>query len=345
MKPTARALWDYALFSRGSPRCLPRRAPLCALNPVLRCWLLVLRASLLPRRSSLLSSLCSPWPSVVSPLPFLIAMPALLTSPALAQEAINMDSATQPSPGVIYLYERAKYTRYGLSPHENDSGERAERTNQLRLETSIIAGLTRDLAISAMIPIERREERAGRQELDASFGLADPEIVFKYRVYKSDSGTLDTLRVVLLAGAEIPSGDGNFTSGSVDPIVGIAATTIRGRHGLNAAMRFKLNTGGDAEDNLGGEGPDDALWYNASYLYRLAPGAWTATSDAALYAVMELNGLYETNGDNEIVLSPGLLYEARTWAGEIGARIPIFEDVDQRPEMDWGMTVGVRFLF
>jgi hypothetical protein len=320
MKPTTLARCAAALSARGSATCPPR----CA---------------------TLVLSLCSPWPSVVRPLPVLIAISAMLAPGVHAQEALNMDSATQPSPGVIYLYERAKYTRFGRSPHENDAGEHADRTNQLRLETTISAGLTRNLAVSAMIPVERREERAGASALDTDFGLADPEVLFKYRIYKSDSGTLDTLRVALLAGAEIPSGDGNFTSGSVDPIVGIAATTIRGRHGLNASARFKLNTGGDEEHNLGGDGPDDALWYNASYLYRLAPGAWTATSDAALYAVMELNGLYETNGDHEIALSPGLLYEARTWAGEIGARIPIVADVDQRPEMDWGMVVGVRFLF
>lgn len=287
-------------------------------------------------------------PCLPRPSPMLILLCAALSSlfapAAPAQEALNMDSATQPSPGVIYLYERARYTRYGRSPHDNNT-DHNDRTTQLRLETSIIAGLTRDLALLATIPVEKRTEHTISGDSDSDFGLADPEILFKYRIYKSDSGTLDTLRVALLAGAEIPSGDGNFTSGSVDPIVGIAATTIRGRHGLNAAARFKFNTGGDDEHNLGGDGPHDALWYNASYLYRLAPGAWTATSSAALYAVLELNGLYETNGDNEILLSPGLLYEARTWAGEIGARIPIIEDVNDRPEMDWGMTVGVRFLF
>lgn len=320
MNPPATGQCATALSARGSaPHTLQRRS------------------HLFPLRSS--------WPSVVRHLSVLIAASSSLAPSALAQEALNMDSATQPSPGVIYIYERAKYTRFGRSPHENNAGEHTDRTNQLRLETSITAGLTRDLAVTAMIPVERREERAGARELDTSFGLADPEILFKYRIYKSDSGTLDTLRVALLAGAEIPSGDGNFTSGSVDPIVGIAATTIRGQHGLNASARFKLNTGGDEEHNLGGDGPDDALWYNTSYLYRLAPGAWTATSDAALYAVMELNGLYETNGDNEVLLSPGLLYEARTWAGEIGARIPILEDVNERPETDWGMVVGVRFLF
>ncbi|MBX3368400.1 MAG: transporter [Phycisphaeraceae bacterium] len=282
-----------------------------------------------------------------SPIVFLLcaALSALFAPAAPAQEALNMDSATQPSPGVIYLYERARYSRYGRSPHDNNTADHTDRTTQLRLETSIIAGLTRDLALFATIPVEKRTEHTASGDSDSDFGLADPEILFKYRIYKSDSGTLDTLRIALLAGAEIPSGDGNFTSGSVDPIVGIAATTIRGRHGLNAAARFKFNTGGDDEHNLGGDGPHDALWYNASYLYRLAPGAWTATSSAALYAVLELNGLYETSGDNEILLSPGLLYEARTWAGEIGARIPILEDVNDRPEMDWGMTIGVRFLF
>ena len=263
----------------------------------------------------------------------------------MAQEALNMDSATQPSPGVIYLYERAKHTSYGRSPHADRSGNHTESTDQLRLETNLIAGLTRDLAISAVLPVERREAHLDSGESDTDLGLADPEIIFKYRIYKSDSASLDTLRVVLLGGAEIPSGDGDFTSGSVDPIIGIAATAIRGRHGFNAATRFKWNTGGDADHNLGGDGPSDAWRYDLSYLYRLAPGTWDATSEAALYAAFELNGLYETNGDNEILFSPGLLYEARRWAGEIGARIPISSSVDERPEVDWGFIVGIRFLF
>ncbi len=263
----------------------------------------------------------------------------------LGQEALNMDSATQPSPGVVYLYERAKFTAYGRSPYGSGTDDHTESTNQLRLETSMVAGLTKDLALTAVIPFERREDQMEGGGSDTAFGLADPEIVFKYRVYKSDSGTLDTLRVVLLAGAEIPSGDGNFTSGSVDPIIGAATTTIRGRHGFNAAARFKLNTGGDATHNLGGDGPADALRYDASYVYRLVPSAWGAESDAALYAVFELNGLYETNGDNEILFAPGLLYEARRWAGELGARIPVYSAVDERQEVDWGFVVGVRFLF
>lgn len=275
----------------------------------------------------------------------MLACVALFTSHAAAQEALNMDAATQPSPGVVYLYERARMTRYNSSPVQQDGSPGADSTMRFQLDTTILAGLTKNLALVATIPIERREERAAGSQLDADFGLADPEILLKYRFYKSDTGGIDTLRIAAIAGAEIPSGDGNFTSGSVDPIIGLAATVIRGRHGLNAAARYKLNTGGDRDDNLGGDGPDDALRYDASYLFRLAPGAWKPGSDAGLYAVAELNGLYETCGDNEILFSPGLLLEGRTWAGEIGARLPIYEDVHDRASVEWGFVAGVRFFF
>mgnify|MGYP000944375429 CR=1 FL=1 len=272
------------------------------------------------------------------------AVSTLPASLACAQEALNMDAATQPSPGVIYLYERARYTRYGSAPESSDT-PRPDRTNLLEIDTTIMAGLATNLALIATIPVERREDRAGGQALDTNLGIADPELLLKYRLYKSDSGSLDTLRIAALFGAEIPSGDGNFTSGSVDPIVGIAATMIRGRHGFNAAARFKLNTGGDRDHNLGGDGPDDALRLDASYLFRLAPASWSAQSDTALYAAFELNTLYETGGDTETLLSPGLLLEGRKWAGEIGARIPVYEDVRDRPEVEWGFVAGVRFFF
>ncbi len=272
------------------------------------------------------------------------AVSTLPASLACAQEALNMDAATQPSPGVIYLYERARYTRYGSAPESSDT-PRPDRTNLLEIDTTIMAGLATNLALIATIPVERREDRAGGQAIDTNLGIADPELLLKYRLYKSDSGSLDTLRIAALFGAEIPSGDGNFTSGSVDPIVGVAATMIRGRHGFNAAARFKLNTGGDRDHNLGGDGPDDALRLDASYLFRLAPASWSAQSDTALYAAFELNTLYETGGDTETLLSPGLLLEGRKWAGEIGARIPVYEDVRDRPEVEWGFVAGVRFFF
>lgn len=264
---------------------------------------------------------------------------------ARAQEALNMDAATQPSPGVVYLYERVRITRYNSSPIRDDGAASPDATTRYQLDTTIMAGLTTNLALVATIPIERREERAGGVERDADFGLADPEILFKYRIYKSDSSSIDTLRVAALAGAEIPSGDDNFTSGSIDPIIGLAATMIRGRHGLNAALRFKLNTDGDADENLGGDGPDDAFRYDASYLFRLAPASWKQGNDTALYAVAELNGLYETGGDNEILFAPGMLLEGRTWAGEIGARLPVYDDVHDRPSVQWGFVAGIRFFF
>ena len=61
--------------------------------------------------------------------------------------------------------------------------------------------------------------------------------------------------------------------------------------------------------------------------------------------MLELNGLYETNGDNQIFLSPGVLYEATTWALEASVQLPIFQDLADRPETDVVVVVGVRLLF
>lgn len=271
---------------------------------------------------------------------------AAIARPAMAQEALNMDSGTQPSPGVLYIYERARVSDYGRTPaDEHEHGERAESTRRLVLETTLMYGITRDFAAVARIPLEWQDESAHGHEIDSDWGLGDPEIGFKHRVYKRDSASVDTLRAVVLGGVEIPSGDGDFSSGSVDPFLGFAATAIRGRHGFNLASRYTLNTGSDRGHNFGGDGPADAIDYDASYLFRLAPASWEQSSEAALYAVLELNGLYETNGDNEILLSPGLLLEARRWAGEVGVQVPIHNDVHHRPEIEWALVAGVRFIF
>jgi hypothetical protein len=270
------------------------------------------------------------------------AIAILATTAASAQEALNMDAATQPSPGVVYLYERARITEYGSRPDGS-----TESTRRFELDTTILAGLTTDLALVATVPVEWSKDRIADGSSDSDFGVGDPEVLFKYRIYKSDSASVDTLRVALLGGVELPSGDNGFTSHSVDPIMGVAATMIRGRHGFNLATRYKLNTngGGGRDDNFSGDGPADALRYDASYLYRLYPASWATTSDAAFYAVFELNGLYETSGDNEILFSPGLLLEARKAAIEIGARLPLLEDMEKRPETDWALVAGVGFFF
>ncbi|MFG0292229.1 MAG: hypothetical protein ACF8MJ_03640, partial [Phycisphaerales bacterium JB050] len=89
----------------------------------------------------------------------------------------------------------------------------------------------------------------------------------------------------------------------------------------------------------------DLLRFDTAYLYRLSPEEYGADFVASTYAVVELNGTYETNGDTELFISPGLLYEASRFALELSVSMPVFQNVDHRPEPEYSVGVGVRFLF
>lgn len=263
-----------------------------------------------------------------------------LAAPAAAQEAINMDAATHPSKGVLYVREQVRFQRF-----EDNPAEAGGDVTRFMADTWVTYGLRHDLAVQLEAPIVYEAwERAGADD-EEMFGLGDPSVFFKYRFLTKDLGPVDTLRASVLGGLEIPLGSGDLSSHSWDPFAGVVATMIRGRHGVNAGLRYKVNTGTDSSGNLGGDGTDDALDYDLSYLYRLAPAAWASDSAAATYAVIEMNGLYETGGDNEIVLAPGLLYEAKEWAAELTVQVPVAQDVDDRPELGWGIGLGLRLSF
>jgi hypothetical protein len=275
-----------------------------------------------------------------------------LAAPLGAQEAIQTDAATQPSVGTFVVRQQVRFTSYKNDPalHENIDSEWESRT-------SLSYGITPNLSITASLPLLLRDRLVGPatppERETTTFGVGDIPVMLKYRVYRSDTSPVDTIRFSLMGGAELPSFDRPFSSESVDPIIGAVLTTIRGRHGFNQAVQYKFNTGGAVHSHphdrrygmAPGDGPADALFYDSAYLFRIAPTEYAVDTFAATYAVLELNGVYETNGDNEILLSPGLLYEARTWAGEISFQFPIVQDVDRRPEVRYSIVAGLRFLF
>lgn len=94
-----------------------------------------------------------------------------------------------------------------------------------------------------------------------------------------------------------------------------------------------------------GDTTDDVLNLDASYLFRLAPATYGEEFAASLYAVLELNTVYETNGDAEAFLSPGLLYEAPRFAIEAAVQLPVAQDLAHRPEREYVVTLGLRLLF
>jgi hypothetical protein len=298
---------------------------------------------------------------------------AFVNLPAIAQQPINSEAAVQPSAGHFLLREQFKYMELGRDP----TGFERE-VKEYIASTELTYGLTGRLALTAYVPVIWQSVDSSLADttggggggggggghdghggfpiptdptaslphaLGSDFGLDDITIGFKWRVYKHDFGPIDTVRIAVLGALELPTGEDAFSSDSVDPIIGAAATYIHGRHGANASLQWKFNTGEHLYPVRGGMGADDALFYNASWLFRILPDHYEATTKSATYFILELNGIYETNGDDEILISPGIMYEHKHLAIELGVQLPIYQEMDHRPKTDFAVVAGIRLLF
>jgi hypothetical protein len=259
-------------------------------------------------------------------------------SPAHAQEAMYTAAATMPGPGNAIVRVQPHVFRYGSDPNDG-----SRNTTVYSVLNTIHLGLVRDLslAIDAPVEVENTTRADGDHEVDTK--IPDVDFTFKYRFYRSDPGGIDTVRAALLGGVKLDT-DNEFNA---DPHLGVVITQVSGRHGWNAELHYTLTTGGteDRLENLGGDGTADAFMYNLAYVYRIDPPAYTSESIGAWYVTGEVNGMYETNGDHEIHFSPGLMYEGRRFGFEVMAKLPLFSDVDNRPELDWALGFGFRWLF
>lgn len=263
-------------------------------------------------------------------------------SSSFAQEAMYTEAATMPSPNTYVLREQFTIRQFGSDP----SGT-SDRTVSYELMNTLQYGFARDWSLTIDIPVEQRTTKNKGGSTSSAIGVPDLGLMVKYRFYKDDTGGLDTVRAAALFGADIASGDSStFSSGTVNPRAGAVLTIVRGRHGFNQDLIFGLNTGGEGGGvNFGGEGPSESIRFDTSYLFRIAPDRYTSESTGAWYVTTELNGLYETNGDVELRWAPGLMYEGRRWGLELMAQLPLYDDLKNRPELDWGIGFGIRLLF
>lgn len=264
---------------------------------------------------------------------------AMVAAPAGAQEATNTPAATQPSVGRFYLRQKLQYVALGDDP--TPAGREIDR---LVATSSLSYGLARTLAVTAELPLEYEWED-GAQRSSERGGAGDASLMLKWRAWQRDLNPVDSLRFAVLGGLELPTGTGDLGSHSFDPFVGVVYTAILGRHGVNQAVRYTFTTGTDRSGTRPGDGEADALRYDTAYLFRLSPAAYSAETSAAWYLTGELRGLYETNGDNEVLLGPGVLYEARSFALEATVGWPVVSDVSERLETEVVVTLGFRVLF
>lgn len=219
-------------------------------------------------------------------------------------------------------------------------------TQQLNFSNTLNFGIAPDWSASVRFPLEQRWQSdrtaAGTEE---SFGIGDLTTLLKWRVWRNDTSPRDTQRLAVFGGLEWPLGQSEFSSYSFDPILGLAYTQVTGRHGFNFSGAWKFTTEGDDAPLLAGEGQADLFRYDAAYLFRFHPEQYAADTKGAWYAVFELNGFYESNGDHEAFLSPGIMYEAESWVLELSVQLPVIQRLDWRPETDFAVVVGLRFLF
>ena len=251
-----------------------------------------------------------------------------------AQAPINSNVALQPSTGGVIIRQQLRYFEAGDDPSPLD-----REIKTFRAPTTIVYGLRADLTLLLTTPLVfRKVEFGATGETRRDNGVSDLTFLTKVRVFRDDFGPTDTRRFSLLGGLEIRSGDTGFTSDSYDPILGGVFTHAEGRHAFDADLLWKFNT-------AGGEAGTDRMDYDVAYLYRLVPDQYTSSKLTALFGVLELNGQYDTNGDNELFVSPGISFVTKRWTVEATVQLPVWQDLDHRLAKDFvvGLSFRVRF--
>jgi hypothetical protein len=268
----------------------------------------------------------------------------LITGSALAQEAPLTPSATQPSPGSWVLRTTARVSTFtgGAAPVEREGFLTEERVR-------LALGLTKELSVEANMPFYQaslEDPKPGQTAFDTDpAGLGDLDLTLKLRLWKEDLGPVDTMRVALFAGTEIPTATAGFGSRSFDPVIGIASTTILGRHGIGTSLSYRFTTDDANDALLPGDSLADLVTAQAAYLFRIAPEEYGEAHVGAWYVMAECIANYETNGDIDIDLAPGILYEGPRFAFEAGVLLPLYRELEHRPETGIGGYIGLRFLF
>lgn len=256
---------------------------------------------------------------------------------AHAQEAMYTAAATMPSPGVAVWRQQWHVWQFGRDPVGGSEG-----TLRIEAMNSLQYGIVRDLSINVDVPLETRLIDRGSEGTQTTTSVEDVDLTFKWRLWQSDPGGIDTKRFALLGGTRLRT-DEQF---GVDPHLGAVYTQVMGRHGFNAEVHYVFNTREHPVPlNFGGEGADDALALNLAYVFRFWPEQFSGDSEGAWYVTAEANTLYETSGDWEVRFSPGLMYEGRRWGFEIMGQVPVYQHVRDRPELDWGVGAGFRLIF
>ncbi len=254
---------------------------------------------------------------------------------AAAQQATNVPAALQPGEGSLVYRPLASYFRL--------DGNGPSGAVDMAVQSHALAyGLTHKLTAVAEVPLIY-VNTPGTEDV----GVGDIDLTLQWRWFVDDPAPLQTRRVVLIGGVEVPSFDDGFSSESLDPFFGVSATWIHSRHAINAAAVWQFNTrGGGAGPVLGfSESDAEALAIDAAYLYRVDPASFADGGQTSTFFQAQLLGRYETHGDTQLIFAPGIIHNGLTWAVEGAVQVPLAQDLDHRAELVWGINFGFRLLY
>ena len=281
----------------------------------------------------------------------------------------------------------SEYSAQGKSAHSTGS--------LISPALSIAFGMTNDFTIAARLPyVERRNlreaahghgdeeeheedhhEEGGVENLGDSSGLGDATLYGQYR-YLSDPRSRTQGSIIF--GIKMPTGDTDEKSregerfetehqpgsGSWDPMVGLALSTVLRNVTMGASVLYTHAREGSQHTDLG-----DGVFYSLAIAHRLGALAQaggnkgghhdhSAHSHGGWDAILELNGEWRdkteirgnkdnNTGGNQVFASPGVRYTSDAgWAMALSAGIPVIKELNGiQSEPDWRVTGNVGFAF
>ncbi|OVE76162.1 hypothetical protein BVX97_01875 [bacterium E08(2017)] len=225
-----------------------------------------------------------------------------------AQEPAYMEAATHPGKNQFY----ARTLSY-VSEYEGDTLGNNEVSGKLKL----VYGLRSNLA--ALLDVYFTDD------------IHETSCRLKYRLFKNDLGPLNTWMASVYAGVAFPGNSHVVFDNDEHPIMGLVSTAILNRHGLNGQMQWSESD----ETNI--------ISINASYLYRIAPSAYSSDTKGAWYVMIESLNDISDDSQNRSDAALGILYEAQRWAAEASLKLPLKQDWPI--ETDHEIALGLRYLF
>lgn len=230
---------------------------------------------------------------------------------------------------------------------DNDPSGAGRRLHRLQFPTVLVYGATAKTALFGMTPLVYRDLSGSK-----AGGIGDLTFLARQEIAKKD-WLLKTWRLALLGGLEIPSGDDQFSSHSIDFPLGLVTSLQTHRFEIDADVRYKINTEGSGTNH------GDNLFYNLAYQHRIAP--WRlpeAGIPNQLNLVLEMNGQWTqkdeavggavnaNSGGHTILLSPGIQYVMKRVILETSLQYPILQDLHgSQLKTTFAVNGGMRIQF